>query len=91
MLCFDQTRKWLRIISPCIHIRCSPNKKIIIKDTGKYGAGAFAGEDIKKGEVMLPLRVMLVGGKFGPGVFAIAEQIGQAETIARISSALALL
>lgn len=46
---------------------------------------------IKKGEAMLPLRVMLVGGKFGPGVFAIAEQIGQAETIARISSALALL
>lgn len=43
---------------------------------------------IKKGEVMLPLRVMLVGGKFGPGVFAIAEQLGKEETAARIKDAL---
>jgi glutamyl-tRNA synthetase len=37
---------------------------------------------------MLPLRVMLVGCKFGPGVFAIAEQIGKAETLGRIDAAL---
>ncbi len=43
---------------------------------------------IKKGEAMLPLRVMLVGGKFGPGVFAIAEQIGKEETVGRIGAAL---
>ncbi|RYE38250.1 MAG: glutamate--tRNA ligase [Sphingobacteriales bacterium] len=31
---------------------------------------------IKPGELMLPLRIMLVGGKFGPGVFDIAALIG---------------
>jgi glutamyl-tRNA synthetase len=50
--------------------------------------GAIAESGIKKGEAMLPLRVMLVGGKFGPGVFAIAEQIGKAETLGRIDAAL---
>lgn len=50
--------------------------------------GAIAESGIKKGEAMLPLRVMLVGGKFGPGVFAIAEQIGKAETLGRIYAAL---
>ena len=33
---------------------------------------------------MLPFRIMLVGGKYGPGVFAIAEVIGKEETIKRI-------
>jgi len=41
---------------------------------------------LKKGDVMLPLRIMLVGGKYGPGVFAIAEAIGKEETIKRINS-----
>ena len=44
---------------------------------------------IKPGEVLLPLRIMLVGGKFGPGVFDIAEIIGKDETINRIKKALA--
>ena len=44
---------------------------------------------IKPGEVLLPLRIMLVGGKFGPGVFDIAEIIGKEETISRIKKALA--
>ncbi len=43
---------------------------------------------IKVGELMLPFRVMLVGGKFGPAVFDIAALIGQAETINRIEKAL---
>lgn len=43
---------------------------------------------LKKGEVMLPLRIMLVGGKYGPGVFIIAELIGRDETIGRIQHAL---
>jgi glutamyl-tRNA synthetase len=33
---------------------------------------------------------MLVGGKFGPGVFDIAEIIGKEETINRIKKALAV-
>jgi glutamyl-tRNA synthetase len=45
---------------------------------------------IKPGEVLLPFRIMLVGGKFGPGVFDIAEIIGKDETISRIKKALAV-
>lgn len=45
-------------------------------------------KNIKPGEVLLPLRVMLVGGKFGPGVFEIAELIGKEETVKRIKNAL---
>lgn len=44
--------------------------------------------EIKPGEVLLALRIMLVGGKFGPGVFDIAEIIGKEETILRIKKAL---
>lgn len=43
---------------------------------------------LKPGELMLPFRIMLVGGKFGPGVFDIALTIGAEETIQRISAAL---
>ena len=48
-------------------------------------------QQIKAGELMLPLRVMLVGGKFGPGVFEIASIIGKDETIKRINNTIALL
>jgi glutamyl-tRNA synthetase len=47
-----------------------------------------AEKNIKPGELQLPLRVMLVGGKFGPPVFVIAATIGKAETIKRIENAL---
>jgi glutamyl-tRNA synthetase len=40
---------------------------------------------------MLPFRIMLVGGKFGPGVFDIAAIIGKAETTKRIQHTLGLL
>lgn len=50
-----------------------------------------AANQIKAGEVLLPLRIMLVGGKFGPGVFDIAALIGKQETINRIAHFLALL
>ena len=43
---------------------------------------------LKPGDVMLPFRVMLVGGKFGPHVFDIAKLLGQSETIIRIEKAL---
>jgi glutamyl-tRNA synthetase len=48
-------------------------------------------KQIKPGEVLLPLRIMLVGGKFGPGVFEIAMIIGKEETVNRINNVLALL
>ncbi|RYY98119.1 MAG: glutamate--tRNA ligase [Chitinophagaceae bacterium] len=44
---------------------------------------------IKPGELQLPLRIMLVGGKFGPPVFTIAELLGGVEAAARIRGALA--
>jgi len=47
--------------------------------------------NIKAGELMLPLRIMLVGGKFGPPVFAIAELLGIPESVARIREVLLLL
>ena len=43
---------------------------------------------IKAGELQLPLRLMLVGGKFGPPVFEIAEVLGKEETVTRIEYAL---
>lgn len=47
-------------------------------------------KNIKPGELQLPLRIMLVGGKFGPPVFSIAEILGKKETIERIEKALAI-
>lgn len=46
---------------------------------------------LKKGDAMLPLRIMLVGGKYGPGVFLIASLIGKEETMKRMGNALAVL
>jgi glutamyl-tRNA synthetase len=45
-------------------------------------------ENIKPGELQLPLRIMLVGGKFGPPVFQIAAVLGKEETSRRIHFAL---
>lgn len=43
-----------------------------------------AQKGIKPGELQLPLRIMLVGGKFGPPVFEIAAVLGDEETVKRI-------
>lgn len=45
---------------------------------------------IKPGELQLPLRIMLVGGKFGPPVFVIADVIGKTETLGRIEKAVSI-
>jgi len=50
-----------------------------------------AASQMKPGDVLLPLRIMLVGGKFGPHVFNIAELLGKEETIHRIKHTLSLL
>jgi glutamyl-tRNA synthetase len=44
--------------------------------------------DLKPGELMLPFRIMLVGGKFGPGVFEIAALLGKKNTIDRMEKTL---
>lgn len=43
---------------------------------------------LKIGDVMLPFRIMLVGGKFGPHVFDIAALLGKEVTLERIAVAL---
>ena len=50
-----------------------------------------AASQLKPGELMLPLRIMLVGGKFGPGVFDVAAILGKQETIDRIKHTLQLM
>ena len=60
-------------------------KAITLENSFKEIAAA---NQIKPGEVLLPLRIMLVGGKFGPGVFDIAEILRKEETISRIKKAL---
>ncbi len=48
-------------------------------------------KNIKMGELQMPFRVMLVGGKYGPAVFQIAEAIGNTETILRCKSMMTML
>ncbi len=45
-------------------------------------------KNIKIGELQMIFRIILVGSKIGPGVFVIAEYIGNTETISRIDNAL---
>jgi glutamyl-tRNA synthetase len=58
------------------------SKEAVIYET--YFGSQVEETGIKKGEVMLPLRIMLVGGKFGPGVFDIVKIIGSTEASRRI-------
>ncbi len=46
---------------------------------------------LKPGELMGAFRIMLVGGKFGPGVFEISALLGKEETIKRIEHTLSLM
>jgi glutamyl-tRNA synthetase len=46
-------------------------------------------QQIKPGELQLPLRIMLVGEKSGPPVFDIAALLGKNETVTRINKLLA--
>src|SRR5690606_31533010 len=48
----------------------------------------IADSGMKMGELMMPFRIMLVGGKFGPDVFKIAELLGKDEVIDRIKEVL---
>lgn len=62
-----------------------------VHDLEKEFKELAAANQLKPGELMLPFRIMLVGGKFGPGVFDIAAAIGKEATIRRISYTLGLL
>lgn len=45
---------------------------------------------LKPGDVQLPFRIMLVGGKFGPAVFEISSIIGKISTIRRVQQGIDL-
>jgi glutamyl-tRNA synthetase len=68
----------------------------LLKDEASIDSVAFEAQfkalmeekALKAGDVMLPFRIMLVGGKFGPHVFDIAALLGKEETISRIELAL---
>jgi glutamyl-tRNA synthetase len=62
-------------------------KSAFIEDAFKKIAAIH---NIKPGDLQLPFRIMLVGGKFGPPVFDIAAVIGKDETIARIRRTLTI-
>ena len=62
----------------------SANIEVLFKETAEE-------KSIKMGELQLPFRIMLVGGKFGPTVFDIAALIGRADTIQRIKKGLEVL
>lgn len=52
--------------------------------------GKVGESGMKIGELMMPFRIMLVGGKFGPDVFLITELLGKEKVIARVKKALML-
>jgi glutamyl-tRNA synthetase len=70
----------------CIQLESQkPIETSAIEDVFKNLASSH---NIKPGELQLPMRIMLVGDKFGPGVFDIAALIATEETIKRIKFAL---
>lgn len=52
---------------------------------------AINASGMKVGELMLPLRIMLVGGKFGPHVFDIVALLGKEETLRRMKTGLQVI
>lgn len=74
-------KEWIKSISALDDWTSAKIEEALKSDAAKH--------ELKTGELQLPLRIMLVGGKFGPPVFEIAELIGQNETIKRIESGLA--
>ena len=58
-------------------------------ETIKAAAEAYAAEhSAGMGQIILPTRICLVGGTFGPDVFTICELLGREEVIARMQAAL---
>jgi glutamyl-tRNA synthetase len=67
----------------------SNNNELVAADTEQQFKALAEEHALKIGDVMLPFRIMLVGGKFGPQVFDIAALLGKDETTTRIDKALA--
>ena len=63
----------------------------VATDLEPFFKSKVAESGMKIGELMMPYRIMLVGGKFGPDVFQITELLGKENVIVRITKALGLL
>ncbi len=50
-----------------------------------------AASKLKSGDLMFIFRIMLVGGKFGPGVFEISSLLGKEESVKRIEHTLSIM
>lgn len=89
-----------------IHAKWTPEKSLFFQDMASklenfepwssaelehFYKLAVEASGMKVGELMLPLRIMLVGGKFGPHVFDIVEKLGREEALARIRKGLELI
>lgn len=72
--------EWIHVLNGLEDFTFTP-----IEDSFKQLAAA---KGIKPGELQLPFRIMLCGGKFGPPVFTIAETLGKVETVERMRLAL---
>ncbi|HYJ38396.1 MAG TPA: glutamate--tRNA ligase [Chitinophagaceae bacterium] len=70
-------------------LQAMPNWEAAFIEDGFKKTAAEKG--LKPGELQLPLRIMLVGGKYGPPVFHIADVLGVDETVARIDRFLSLI
>ena len=82
----DKTAFFHELMSQCATIKNwnAVELETIFKDIA-------TAKNIKMGELQMPFRIMLVGGKFGPGVFEIAEMIGKESTFERVKLVLGLL
>ncbi len=49
--------------------------------------GAMATHDLKRGQILWPLRAILTGKPFSPGAYEVAAALGKEETLARLQKA----
>ena len=83
----DDKKKFFQTFTQ--ELKAIPNWEAAFIEDGFKKTAAEKG--IKPGELQLPLRIMLVGGKYGPPVFHIAEVLGEEESVARIQQFLSLI
>jgi glutamyl-tRNA synthetase len=62
-----------------------------VENIEEYFKNLATEKNIKVGELQLPMRIMLVGAKYGPTVFQIASRIGREESKSRIEKVLGIL
>ena len=67
---------------------CIRDSDFAMKSVDDFLHGFLKKNNIKAGDILPLLRVMLIGTKNGPAVFEIISLLGQQETVARIHAAI---